>query len=177
MSVLDKTHFQWFDLPERFALDGASLDQAWRTVQAAVHPDRYASSTDAERRLAMQLATQVNEAYRTLRDPCRRAAYLCERAGVDLAVERNTAMPSAFLVRQMEAREALDDAKAARNLSALQSLREGQTADRARLLGEIEDAIDARRDFAHAGALVRQLMFLDKFADEIDGAEDSLIDG
>jgi molecular chaperone HscB len=177
MSPLHKTHFEWFGLPERFEIDLASLDGAWRQVQASVHPDRYASASDVERRLAMQTATQVNEAYRTLRDPCRRAAYLCERAGIDLGIERNTAMPPAFLMEQMEAREALDEAKAARRLDALEGLRKAQSAQRAKLVSQIADAIDARRDFAAAGGLVRQLMFLDKFAVEIDGVEDTLTDG
>lgn len=177
MNALRKNHFEWFGLPATFAVDGGRLDSTYRHVQATVHPDRFASAPDHERRVAMQLATQVNEAYRTLRDPARRAAYLCELGGVDLAVEQNTSMPPAFLMQQMEAREALDDAKAARDLAAVSALRSALKADRARLIAEVESAIDGRHDLPAAAALVRQLMFLDKFAVEIDGVEDRLIDG
>lgn len=177
MNDLRKSHFEWFGLPATFAVDAGRLDAAYRQVQATVHPDRFAAAPDHERRVAMQLATQVNEAYRTLRDPARRAAYLCELGGVDLAVEQNTAMPTAFLMQQMEAREALDDAKSARDLGAVTALREGLKADRARLIAEVGSAIDDRHDLAAAAGLVRQLMFLDKFAVEIDGVEDRLIDG
>ena len=94
---LPPDHFQLFDLPPRFALDTAALDSAYRSVQGQVHPDRFASGTAAENRVAMQWATQANEAYRTLKSPLRRAAYLCERAGVPIDAESNTTMPTEFL--------------------------------------------------------------------------------
>ena len=68
-------HFQLFDLPPSFALDMAALDAAYRRVQGQVHPDRFAAGTAAENRVAMQWATQANEAYRTLKSPLKRAAY------------------------------------------------------------------------------------------------------
>jgi len=74
-------HFALFDLPPRFAIDEALLEQAYRRVQAQVHPDRFAAAGAAERRVAMQWATLANEAFRTLRSPLARAAYLCERTG------------------------------------------------------------------------------------------------
>jgi molecular chaperone HscB len=177
MNELRKNHFEWFGMPVAFQVDVGSLDAAYRRVQATVHPDRFVGASDSERRVALQLATQVNEAYRILRDPARRAAYLCELGGVDPGIERNTAMPTAFLMTQMQAREALDDARASRDLPALKALRAQLHADQANLLQSLGEAIDARADLAAAASLVRQLMFLDKLAAEIDGAEDRLIDG
>lgn len=124
MSVLSRNHFELFGLPVRFETDLAALDAAYRGVQGAVHPDRHAGGTAADRRVAMQLATHANEAYRTLRDPARRGAYLCALAGVDVEFESNTAMPAQFLMQQIEWREALDDARAARSAAGLQALRD-----------------------------------------------------
>ena len=104
-------HFSLFGLPARFDLDAQALESAWRTVAAQVHPDRFATASPAERRVAMQWAARANEAYRQLRDPLLRARYLCEQAGVDLQTESNTSMDTAFLMQQMTWREMMDDAR------------------------------------------------------------------
>ncbi|MGC7990846.1 Fe-S protein assembly co-chaperone HscB, partial [Salmonella enterica] len=86
------------------------------------HPDKFAHASDAEKRVAMQWATRANEAYQTLKNPLKRARYLCELHGVDLQTESNTAMAPAFLMQQMEWRETLDDAKAGKDIDALEQL-------------------------------------------------------
>jgi molecular chaperone HscB len=164
-------HFELFGLPPRFAIDLDALERAYKGVQAHVHPDRYAAGTAAERRVAMQWATRANEAYTTLRSPGRRAAYLVERAGVPIAAESNTAMPGAFLMQQLEWREALDEARG--NESALASLRATMNAERGALLAELGRAIDEAGDYAQAATLVRQLMFIDRFAADIDSADEA----
>jgi molecular chaperone HscB len=139
-----------------------------------VHPDRFASAGDAERRASMQWTTRVNEAYRTLRSPVQRAKYLLELEGVDVAFETNTAMPPDFLMRQMELREALEAAGDARDAEALDALRAGLRADKQALELELAEALDARRDHAGAAGLTRKLMFLDKLDAEIDLAYEAL---
>ena len=173
---LPPDHFQLFDLPSRFALDMVALDSAYRSVQGQVHPDRFAAGTAAENRVAMQWATQANEAYRTLKSPLRRAAYLCERAGVPIDAESNTAMPSEFLMQQLQWREALDDARAGIDCASLQTLHSDTAVARDRLLGEIGRALDVDSDPARAASLVRQLMFIEKFGAEVASAVDTLRD-
>ena len=102
--------FALFDLPVRYALDRAALESAYRGVQGIVHPDRFATASESDRRVAVQWATAANEAVRILRDPVKRAAALCERHGHAIRAESNTAMPAAFLRQQMAWREALDEA-------------------------------------------------------------------
>ena len=80
MASLNDSHFDLFHLPAQFALDASALDHAYRTVQAQVHPDRFAAAGDAQKRIAMQWATRTNEAYQTLRDPLKRATYLLRSA-------------------------------------------------------------------------------------------------
>jgi molecular chaperone HscB len=160
-------HFNLFGLPPRFALDAAALDQAYRRVQAQVHPDRFAAGTAAERRVAVQWAARANEAIQTLRSPLRRAAYLCEINGTSIDAESNTAMPAAFLMHQMQWREDLDDVRASADRARLQSLTADVEAVRTDTLRELAIMLDERRDFAAAAGFVRQLMFIEKFRDEL----------
>jgi molecular chaperone HscB len=166
-------HFELFGLPPRFKIDPDALERAYKDVQSRVHPDRFAAGTAAERRVAMQWATRANEAYTTLRSPQKRAAYLVERAGVPINAETNTAMPPAFLMQQMEWREALDDARG--DPAALARLRTTMNEERDRLLAAIGQAIDETHDHARAAALVRQLMFVDRFASEIGTADQAAL--
>ncbi len=145
-----------------------------REIQAQVHPDRFASAGDAERRASMQWATRVNEAYRTLGSPLQRASYLLELAGVDVAFETNTAMPPEFLMRRWSWREALERASDARDADALDGLRAALRADKRELERALAEALDARGDYADAAELTRKLMFLDKLGAEIDLAFEAL---
>ena len=161
-----QNHFDLFQLPARFTLDVKALDAAYRDVQGQVHPDRFVNATDAEKRVAMQWATRANEAYQTLKNPQKRARYLCEMNGVDLRTESNTAMPMAFLMQQMEWREALGEARADKDVPALESLDEQVKAERKSRLELVGRELDAG-DFAEAAQGVRALMFLDKFGEEV----------
>jgi molecular chaperone HscB len=135
-------------------------------VQNRVHPDKFAHAGDAEKRVAMQWATRANEAYQTLRSPFKRAAYLCELNGIDLQTESNTAMPTAFLMQQMEWREELEEAKAEKDIDALTKLESELRRERNEELEKIGALLDEKK-FEQAGQGVRQLMFLEKFAQEI----------
>ena len=168
-----QNHFDLFNLPPAFAIDAGTLDAAFREVQGQVHPDRFVNATDAEKRVAMQWATRANEAYQTLKNPQKRAQYLCELHGVDLKTESNTAMPMAFLIQQMEWRETLGDAKAARDLGGLEALDAEVGADRKARMVEIGLQLDAG-DYEHAAQGVRALMFLEKFGEELHYAFDAI---
>ncbi|MES2297689.1 MAG: Fe-S protein assembly co-chaperone HscB [Pseudomonadota bacterium] len=168
-----QNHFELFQLPVGFAVDADALDAAYREVQGRVHPDRFVNATDAEKRVAMQWATRANEAYQTLKNPQKRAQYLCELHGVNLRVESNTAMPMGFLMQQMEWREALGEARAGKDAQALDELElQVRLELKARLL-QIGQELDAG-DYEQAGQGVRALMFLEKFNEEVGQAFDAL---
>jgi molecular chaperone HscB len=160
-------YFELFGLPARFSVDRAALDRAYRELQGEVHPDRFAHAGDAEQRLAMQRATRVNEAYKTLREPLSRARYLLESQGIDLGTERNTAMPVDFLVEQMEWREAAEEARQASDVDALETLQRrlrDTLAERYRQLGAwLDDAESLQKNREVAATETRKLMFLEKF--------------
>ncbi|ASU39557.1 Fe-S protein assembly co-chaperone HscB [Herbaspirillum sp. meg3] len=170
-----QNHFALFQLPQRFAVDQTALEKAYHGVQNQAHPDKFANATGAEKRVAMQWATRANEAYQTLKNPLKRASYLCELNGVDLQTESNTSMPPAFLMQQMEWREELDDARAGKNIDALEQLDAALRSAKKDTVARIEALLDAN-DFTAAAQLVRQLMFLEKFGEEI-GNTFALIEG
>lgn len=166
-----KNHFALFGLRPAYALETESLERSYREIQTQIHPDRYAHAGDAERRASMQWTTRVNEAYRTLKSPVQRARYLLEMNGVDVQLETNTQMPSDFLLRQLELREALAGAKQPKALDALLA----EVRQQQRLLEDaLAQLIDARKDYAAAASEVRKLMFLDKLAAQIDLAYDGV---
>jgi molecular chaperone HscB len=166
MTSLKDSHFDLFDLPAQFALDTATLDHAYRTVQAQVHPDRFAAAGDAQKRIAMQWATRTNEAYQTLRDPLRRARYLLSLRGIDVDAENNTAMEPAFLMQQMEWRENIEDAAAAKNVDALDALLAELRDEERMRFDKLGALLDSGANQA-AGEAVRQLMFIERVASEI----------
>lgn len=163
-------HFALFGLPRRQALDEIELESRYRELQAKVHPDRHAHLTDAEQRLAMQWATRVNEAYLTLKSPLRRGEYLLRLAGHDPQLEHNTAMPADFLMRQMELREAVEEARQGGDADALDRMHRQMKKEMKVQYDALAQALDEETDHARAAAIVRQLMFQEKLLHEIDEA-------
>jgi molecular chaperone HscB len=162
---LDSDDFEMFGLPRRFALERSVVDSRWRELQAEVHPDRFATVGAAAQRVAMQWAIRVNEAHDRLKDPLRRAAYLCELHGTPIDAETNTSMPPTFLVQQMEWREALDEA---RGVEQVRGIAGAVAQHRVEALARLALAIDTERDFTAAAAQVRALMFVERFAEDVD---------
>ena len=166
-------YFRFFGLEQKFNLELSALDQAYLAIQKEVHPDRHARGSDTEQRLAMQMATLANTAFQTLKNPIQRGLYLCQLHGVDAYLETNTAMPAAFLMKQMEWRESLEDQD--EDLGALEALAEEVDQSKRDTLVEITQAIDAAKNYERAAELLRGLLFIDKFALELDDAISALV--
>ena len=163
--------FEIFGIAPAFALDRDALDQRWKDLQRQVHPDRFAADAATAQRVAMQWSVRINEAYQRLKNPLKRAAYLCELRGAPIQAENNTAMPAAFLMQQMEWREALDEATSAADLQALKA----QTQSSAReLTVQLVQALDTDGDATRAAQSVRALMFVERFASEVEDRLDQL---
>lgn len=168
---LQSNDFELFGVSEQFAQDRAVLDQRWKELQREAHPDRFAAQGAAAQRVAMQWSVRINEAYQRLKDPLRRAAYLCELRGAPIEAENNTAMPAAFLMQQMEWREALDDARDAATLEHLES---EVASARGQALEACRRLLDDERQFAAAAQQVRALMFIARFQRDIESRLDQL---
>lgn len=163
-------HFALMSQPRAFRIDAAALDARYRELQAEVHPDRFAHAADTERRLSLQWATKANEAYQTLKKPLPRARYLLHLLGQDIGAENNTAMPVDFLMEQMEWREGVAEARAARDHHELEHLHHRLRERMKASYDELAALIDDAGDHATAADRVRRLMFLEKLLAEIDEA-------
>ncbi|MDP4773089.1 MAG: Fe-S protein assembly co-chaperone HscB [Limnohabitans sp.] len=168
---LQANDFELFDVPVRFAQDRAQLDARWKALQREAHPDRFAAEGAAAQRVAMQWSVRINEAYQRLKDPLKRAAYLCELRGAPVQAENNTAMPAAFLMQQMEWRENLDDTESPEGLEALA---DEVAAEQRRVQQELARLLDEVQDPLQAVGQVRALMFIERFTQEVNAKLDRL---
>lgn len=168
---LQSDDFELFGLPQQFAQDRAAIDARWKELQREAHPDKFAAQGAAAQRVAMQWSVRINEAYQRLKDPLKRAAYLCELRGAPIEAENNTAMPAEFLMEQMEWREALDEASGEADLD---KLNEQLNAARKQALQAIGQSLDARNDPQAAAQQVRALMFIERFGSDVEARYDQL---
>lgn len=178
MSEATENYFDLFGVPASYEVDRAALTEAYRNLQRRFHPDRYAGGTDRERLLSVQQASLINEAFNTLKDPLSRARYLLTLHGVDLADESNTVMDPAFLMEQMELREALAEAECAQSPHAavaqvLERLDEDERQIRAELCALFAEA--GPENIARAHTLTLQMQFLAKLRQEAQALEDDMI--
>ena len=163
--------FELFGLAPQFAQDRAAIDARWKELQREAHPDKFAAQGAAAQRLSMQWSVRINEAYQRLKDPLKRAAYLCELNAAPVNAENNTAMPTEFLMQQMAWREELDEAG---SVAELESLSAQVVAARQTALQQCGQLLDQQQDYQQAVQQVRALMFIERFARDIDVALDRL---
>ena len=157
---LQSNDFELFGLAQQFAQDRAELDFRWKALQREAHPDKFTTQGASSQRVAMQYSVRINEAYQRLKDPLR---------GAPIQAHSNTAMPAAFLMQQIEWREALDDAGSAETLEAL---RDNVDLVQKELMNACARQLDTDRDYPGAVLNVRALMFIEKFALDLDRAFD-----
>ncbi len=163
------THFERFGLPQSFDVNATLLDERYRDSQRAVHPDRFVNATDQERRLSMQQATLLNEGYQVLKDPLRRGRYLLELLGYSFDDEHNTTSDAAFLMEQMELREALEEVREADDVfTALGVIQDRIDADIAELVTRVQQHLgnDDATDHEQAADCLTRMQFFRKLQDE-----------
>jgi molecular chaperone HscB len=168
---LQSSDFQLFGLPETFAQDRAAIDRRWKELQREAHPDKFAAQGAAAQRVALQWSVRINEAYNRLKDPLKRAAYLCHLRGADIEAEKNTSMPAEFLMEQMRWREELDEAA---DEASLDVLHEELAASRREHLARLERLLDHDNDAAAAAQQVRALMFIERFGEQVEARLEQL---
>jgi molecular chaperone HscB len=174
--VASSNYFELFQMPQTFRLDLGKLDSHYLELQTRVHPDKSAHLSDAERRLSLQWATLANEAYQTLKRPLERARYLLKIQGVDTREEDNTAMPTEFLLEQIEWREELQEAVILRNQQAMERLAGRLKTETDNLFDSLGTLLDDERQHPAAAVMVRQLAFLEKLGRDLNDALAALED-
>lgn len=176
-SILTQNHFQLFSLPEQYRLQRADLDVRYRELQRRMHPDRFASAGDRQRRLSVQQAAQINEAYETLKDPLRRGRYLLALRGVAMEEQQTTHQDPEFLMQQMALREALGDVREqADPLAELDRLSREIRAQYQALESALAQALDESSDAQTALTFVLRMQYFTRLQNELQELEADLED-
>jgi molecular chaperone HscB len=180
MDTHDSTdHFERFGVPRSFDVDLGVLDSRYRELQKSVHPDRFASAGEAERRVSMQQATAINEGYQTLKDPLKRGRYLLELSGYNLDDEPHTTRDTAFLMEQMELREALGDVRGNSDpFAALQEIMDRIAVDIVELQAQLRDNFERATlaDLEAAAAALMKMQFFRRLQEDVMDLEAALED-
>ena len=176
-----QTHFELFELPVSFEIDLSDLSQRYRELQRVVHPDKFVNASDRERRLSVEKAALINEAYQILKSPQRRARYMLELQSVSFDDEKDMALDPAFLMEQIELREALgelgqtDDPMASLNKIML-DIKERITT----VLNAIREGLETEQldetQKSSLKQLVHKMQFLNKLQQEAEYQEENFLD-
>lgn len=176
-----QTHFELFDLPVSFEIDTQEINQRYRQLQKTVHPDRFVNASDRERRLSVEKAAQINDAFQVLKSPQQRARYMLELEGVVFDDEKDTAMDPAFLMEQIELREGLAELTASNDpLSKLNDIMRDIKQRTSAVVDSLETILkqspldEAKK--VEAKQWVQKLRFLTKLQREAEEQEEKLLD-
>jgi len=163
-------YFELFGLKPVFNVELATLESNFRKIQSESHPDRFVTASAAEKLSAMQRATLANEAFVCIKNPANRAKYLLELQGITAISETNTAMPTDFLMQQMEWREATEDAVSVKDITALDRLLAEILVEANSLQERLVSLLDVQKDYAAATDATRKLIFIDRVSEDINPA-------
>jgi molecular chaperone HscB len=167
--------FAVLGLPRTYDLDLAAAEKTHRELSRALHPDRYVNAGASERRDALSRAADVNEAWRIVRDPIRRAEALFALAGVKVG-ERSEPPPSPDLLMDvMEKREALAEARASKDASAVRALADEMETRAKETERALADGFE-KGNGAVSGLVPRlgELRFYRRFLEEVSAIEEDL---
>lgn len=159
-------YFHLFQLSAQFELDEAKLEQNYHVLIAQFHPDKFASASTFEQKQSLMMTSTINEAYRILKNPINRAAYLLKQHNIDADAPEHTSFSPEFLIQQMEWRETLQEAKDNQNQNTIETLHHEIQIAKKSLLQSLTEAFE-QENFEDAAQLVRQGRFLDKLNNEI----------
>src|SRR5258708_7330309 len=117
--------FAIFGLPRKLWIEMAALEQKFLQLSWKLHPDNFVNATETERELSLKRSSELNDAYRTLRDPVGRVEYLLGIEGARKEGEKKQQAPPELLEEVFELNESLDELREAKesggNLTALRA--------------------------------------------------------
>ena len=164
-------------IPRRFDVDLIAVERAHRELSRTLHPNRFVSAAPSERRAALAKAVEVNEAWRVVRDPIRRAEALLRLLGVSVEEGGEPRSAPEFLMEMLEQREALSEARVARDLGSVRGLAasvQTRAKDAELWLSERFAQGDVVQGGAALLAKLGELRYYRRFLDEVNAIEDEL---
>lgn len=168
-------YFSLFSLPVRYDLDTQALAGRYQDLQRQYHPDRFAAGDAKEQAQALTMAATINDAYQSLKHPLKRAEYMLLLHDIDINNEQHTMHDTAFLMEQMELREALDIIEQKQDSDALAGFAATITKMTKTRMAEMIRQLDDE-DWTAAADSVRKLRFLSKLTQQIENLEERLLD-
>jgi molecular chaperone HscB len=155
----------------------AKLEEAFKSLSRKLHPDRFARSTPSERRFSLEQTTRLNDAYRTLKDPVKRAEHLLELRGVQFGEHNKIEMPPEFLEQALDDREKLLEAKTNGGPQAVEALAKVVRTTRDQTMTQVAQALraleaaaaEARPDLHKVTELLARLRYYARYLDEVEG--------
>lgn len=159
-------YFNLFQLEPSFNVDTEALEQTYRALAARFHPDKFASASAFEQKQAVMMSSTINDAYRTLKSPIDRAAYLLKSQNIDADAPEHTSFSPEFLMQQMEWRETLMDAQMEQNHDAIRALDQEIQEVQSNLYQDLQQAFE-QQDYESAAQWVRHGRFINKLRNEI----------
>jgi molecular chaperone HscB len=111
-------YFALLGLPRKLQMDEAKLEALFHELSWQLHPDNFVRASDFERQLSLERSSQLNDAFRTLREPVTRVEYLLSLYGMRKEGEKKQQAPPELLEEVFELNEALDELRAVRTDAA-----------------------------------------------------------
>jgi molecular chaperone HscB len=167
--------FDILGIAPSFDVDLALVEKRYRDLSRVLHPDRHVGGSPAERRLALGKAVEVNEAWRLIREPIRRAEALFRRHGIDVKEGGEPKADPEFLMEMMEQREALSEARAKKDALRTKNLAAEIRKREKGALGRLSEGFASRSDEPELEKLVPllgELRYYRRFLDEVSAIED-----
>ena len=167
-------YFELFSLPVSYTITLSNLSATYRDLQKQFHPDKFVMHSDAQKLVAMQKSTEINDAYQTLKDSCLRAQYILLLQGLDIELEQRTLQDVDFLMQQMQWREDIESFTE-NDEDAIDAFSEQTAQNIKQLENIIADQLQAS-DLEATANSIRKLKFMLKLQIEISLLEDKLFD-
>ena len=157
-------------------LDLDHLTITFRKIQRQVHPDRFVSSTDTERRFALEHSTVLNDAFRILKEPMPRAGYMLQLLGLDVEDERSVTLAPSFLMTILELRESLEELTGPDAHVERRRIQQSVVLEYEEGLSRLGSRLDGQSSIEPAtlnnlGQLYAQLKYLRRVLEEIERLE------
>lgn len=165
---LKQNYFELFGIPVDFQLDEKELHAAHLKLQSAYHPDRYINATDQEKRIAVQAAAWVNEAYEILKNPVKRARYMLEVGGLELNDDSETTTDPTFLMEQIELREEMDQCRSCQDPMRSCAHITGKLQQRSKEFSSSFESLYQQGKLEEARQVSRKMQFVQRILDQID---------
>jgi molecular chaperone HscB len=140
-------YFAMFEMPRKLWIEMGALEQKFLQLSWKLHPDNFVNATPEEREISLKRSSELNDAYRTLRDPVARVEYLLAIEGARKEGQNKQSAPPELLEEVFELNESLDELREAKSsgsdTASLKHRLEAEERDFEQKLDEVDGQLQA----------------------------------